>query len=345
MGWGIRELASIAAQQPEVAGILNQESAGTVLSRLRAVPQAATFLEALDAFLIEHGHRTLKEFELSVPRWSEDPRPVLAMVRNYLQADCGPPPQSQRGEEQREALLDSVESRLLTLPAERWGRWRTRVLRRAINRVKHFAKLRENSRYYHITIWQVVRQKILQLEQRLLAGNKLKCKGDIFFLRVDELQAMAGGAVNWNDVEQAVRERRLDHVRECQQVPPRTIGLNEPERQPDATSDRLRGNGAAPGVCQGRARVILDPGANAEIKPGEILVAPYTDPAWTPLFLTARAAVVEIGSYLSHAGTIAREYGMPCVVDVAGCTRRIATGDLLSVDGNSGEVSVLERAG
>jgi pyruvate,water dikinase len=95
---------------------------------------------------------------------------------------------------------------------------------------------------------------------------------------------------------------------------------------------------------EGPARVILDPGSEAALRAGEILVAPYTDPAWTPLFLTAGAAVVEVGSYLSHAGTIAREFGLPCVVDVEGCTRRIRTGDRLRVDGASGEVWILERA-
>ena len=84
------------------------------------------------------------------------------------------------------------------------------------------------------------------------------------------------------------------------------------------------------------------PTTSAELQAGEILVAPFTDPAWTPLFLTARAAVVEIGSYLSHAGTIAREYGMPCVVDVEACTSRIRDGMRLAVDGDRGVVTLLD---
>ena len=87
----------------------------------------------------------------------------------------------------------------------------------------------------------------------------------------------------------------------------------------------------------------MDPGTDAEIKPGEILIAPYTDPAWTPLFLIANAAVIEVGSYLSHAGTIAREYGMPCVVDVADCTNHIVSGDLIEVDGSNGTVRLIDE--
>jgi len=85
----------------------------------------------------------------------------------------------------------------------------------------------------------------------------------------------------------------------------------------------------------------MDPAIDATVLPGEILVAPYTDPAWTPLFLTASAAVVEVGSYLSHAGTIAREYGLPCVVDAPNCTARLKTGDRIRVNGSNGTVVLL----
>ena len=93
------------------------------------------------------------------------------------------------------------------------------------------------------------------------------------------------------------------------------------------------------------AHLILDPSISLELKPGEVLVAPYTDPAWTPLFLTAGAAVVEVGSYLSHAGTVAREFGMPCVVDLQDCTRLIHSGVIVRVQGDRGLVRIISRQG
>ena len=114
-----------------------------------------------------------------------------------------------------------------------------------------------------------------------------------------------------------------------------------PAGEEAVAADRLHGQSASPGRYQGVARVILDPAVDATLQPGEVLVAPYTDPAWTPLFLTAGAAVVEVGSYLSHAGTVAREFGMPCVVDVPDCTRRIQTGMRVDVDGGRGVVRIL----
>jgi phosphoenolpyruvate synthase/pyruvate phosphate dikinase len=112
--------------------------------------------------------------------------------------------------------------------------------------------------------------------------------------------------------------------------------MNDAPQGPDS-SDCLRGQGASPGVYEGCARVIFEQRNANELKPGEVLVAPYTDPAWTPLFF-AGAAVVEVGSYLSHAGAVAREYAMRCVVDVAACTSKIRTGDRLCVDAGNGQV-------
>jgi len=175
--------------------------------------------------------------------------------------------------------------------------------------------------------------------------GKLKCKDDVFFLRVNELSALQSGKLQWLDVEDRIRERRIEHIRLCKMGPPKTIGIELPEKYAPAAQHegamQLQGQPASPGAYEGLARVILDPSIDVELAPGEVLVAPYTDPAWTPLFLTAGAAVVEVGSYLSHAGTVAREFGMPCVVDVAEATQRIRTGDRIAVDGNLGSVRIL----
>jgi phosphoenolpyruvate synthase/pyruvate phosphate dikinase len=103
----------------------------------------------------------------------------------------------------------------------------------------------------------------------------------------------------------------------------------------------LTGQCASPGIAEGTVRLVLDPATDGEIKSGEILVAPYTDPAWTPLFLGAAAVVVETGSYLSHAGTIARELGIPCLVDVAGVMASLRNGQRLCVDATQGKAFLL----
>ena len=174
----------------------------------------------------------------------------------------------------------------------------------------------------------------------------MRCKDDIFYLEWRELEELRSGDLGWRDVEDRIRTRRLQRIRLAKQGSPKTIGLETSANViPPVDATRLKGQTASPGSYEGRARVILDPTSDVNLEPGEVLIAPYTDPAWTPLFLTANAAVVEVVSYLSHAGTVAREYAMPCIVDVRGCMSRIKTGDVVRVDGPAGEVWIVETAG
>jgi pyruvate,water dikinase len=335
MGRTIRSLARTARAQPAVADILTREEPEHALARLRQEPAAREFLARLEDFLSVHGHRAIREFELRSARWEENPAPVLGMLRNHLMADASVVDPEEKAGRVRAELEAQIRSSV------RGVRWR--LVRLARDRARDYLKLRENSRFYHIMGIGVVRRKILAIEAELLQAGRLKCKDDIFFLYWREVVALRRGRLEWRDVDQRIRERRMEHVRLARMSPPRTIGIERRE-ETAAEGEALRGQTASPGRCRGLARVILDPSADLALRPGEVLVAPYTDPAWTPLFLTAGAAVVEVGSYLSHAGTVAREFGMPCIVDVADCTRRIRTGDEVEVDGDRGLVRILTAA-
>ena len=189
--------------------------------------------------------------------------------------------------------------------------------------------------------WNSARKKILKAEEQLIGAGKLKVENDIFYLKWLEIQELLDGRLGWRDVEETIRGRRMQNLRWTKQGAPKMVNIVTTAKARVLTEGQLGGQGASPGQYEGVARVIMDPSVDAEIRPGEVLIAPYTDPAWTPLFLTARAAVVGVGSYLSHAGTIAREYGMPCVVDVVDCTSRIKSGDRIIVDGTEGLVPLV----
>ena len=109
-----------------------------------------------------------------------------------------------------------------------------------------------------------------------------------------------------------------------------------------AAGDVLTGLGGCPGVATGRARVVTDPGDPRGLEPGDVLVAPLTDPSWTPLFVAADAVVVDVGAVMSHAIIVSRELGIPCAVSVTDATRRIPDGALIEVDGGAGTVRILE---
>ena len=341
MGRDILGLAKIAKQNTTVCELLKNKQPKDAVQAIRDSREGGEFITALTEFLAMHGHRALKEFELNSVRWEEDPSPVLGMVRNYLLVDTNLEQADSSIKAQRESLKQQVRDELRALPYEALGNPRTRLIEALIKQTKYYMKLRENSRFYHIMAFYAVRLKILKIEQELLSKKIMKCKDDIFYLRWNEVVQLQAGESDWTDVEDTIRARRMEHIRRGKMVPPKTIGMDIEEVEEYDNEKALSGQGASPGRYEGIARVIMDPATDNEIEPGEILIAPYTDPAWTPLFLTANAAVIEVGSYLSHAGTIAREYGMPCVVDVANCTSKITTGTRISVDGSNGKVTIL----
>jgi len=350
MGRGIWALAKEAKKRPAVKELLEKTKQEKILAKLQEEPEARGFLERLEQFLAQNGHRALKELELQSIRWDENPAPVLGMIRNYLLVESDPSEHEKKMDQTRQDLDEEIRKKLEKYPFERLFRPRWRLIRYVASRTKFFAKMRENSRFYHIMAFYIVRKKILRLEEELIQQKKLRCKGDIFFLRWPELVQMQADELGWLDVEDRIRDRRMEHIRLSKMVPPKTIGVKLMERDEtrepiETAGEALTGQSASPGGYEGVAHVILDPSIDIELKPGEILVAPYTDPAWTPLFLTAGAAVVEVGSYLSHAGTVAREFGMPCVVDVPDCTVRIHSGVRLNVDGDRGLVRILKGEG
>lgn len=341
MGRRILDLARLARRETELQQLVTSTPLKELESRLRAEPVAREFVTALDSFLARHGHRALKEFEFNAARWEEDPTLILGMVRNYLLVDSDLEDSEVRAREHRARLQTDVTAALaentpLLLRSIRQG-----IVNQLVQQTQYYMKLRENSRFFHIMGFYAVRRKILKIETSLLDRGLLKCRDDIFYLHWHEVTDLNCEKLQWADVEDIIRSRRMEYIRQSKIVPPKTIGLDIESPAPEG-SDSLSGQGASPGRYEGIARVIMDPATDSEIEPGEILVAPFTDPAWTPLFLTASAAVVEVGSYLSHAGTIAREYGMPCVVDVTNCTSRITSGSRIVVDGSQGSVTLLE---
>ena len=344
MGRGIWALAKEAKRHEPVRKLLQKNKPDKVLDALKAEPEARDFLDQLDRFLAVHGHRAVREFELATPRWDENPTPVLGMVRNYMLVESDPGGHEKNMDQTRTDLMEEIRGRLVKKPLERALGLRWRMIRFMIERARYFTRNRENSRFYHIMAFQIVRKKILEIEAEFLNQGKLRCKGDIFYLNRQEIADMRDGRLGWLEVEDRIRERRIEHIRLSKIIPPKVIGIKikeKPLKEAEVDADSIAGQGASPGEYEGHAHVILDPSIDIELRPGEILVAPYTDPAWTPLFLTAGAAVVEVGSYLSHAGTVAREFGMPCVVDVPECTKLIHTGVRVRVDGDRGLVRVI----
>lgn len=331
----IAALASLARADVALKAALGAEQAPDPTELLNSVGHQHPFALAFAGFLRRFGHRGAREVELASPRWREDPASVLALVRAHLRAE--------RTATQPHGLQLAARDRLHQSLPRGLRRW---LVDRLLQGIRRHVALRENTRHYHSLAMATTRDKLRALEQTLLAEGRLRCVDDLFFLHWEEARDLAGGALDWREVEDRIRQRRLRHQRLARRAPPLTVNVDLPAApatgQAAAGGVFLVGEGASAGTAEGPARVLFDPCLEDALRPGEVLVAPYTDPAWTPLFPAASAIVVEVGSFLSHAGTVAREYGIPCVVDVSGCTQRIRSGQRLRVDAALGRVEILD---
>ena len=191
-----------------------------------------------------------------------------------------------------------------------------------------------------IRIFGRLRQILLPVGPELAAKGRIASPDDMWFLSVPELRRAIGG----EDMREVVAVRRAEYRRELRRRRVPRILLSdgtdaEVAFAPPIPDGAIRGAAASPGTARGVARVIRSP-SGAKLEPGEVLVAPSTDPGWTPLFLTASALVMEIGGMMSHGAVVAREYGIPAVVGVPDATERIATGQLVSVNGSAGTVTI-----
>ena len=300
------------------------------------------YLAQWDTFMVEHGHHARGEIDLMTPRWSEQPDYVLAVVRSYLAAAerVDPPAVRRRRAAEKERLREKCRRSL-----------RNPLTRRAFDLLLHqaqgAARMRENGKSEAVRRLAVLRWSALDLGRRLADRGLLASPEDVFFLTLDEIPS-ARAVPPGLEARAVVLERRAQRERDLAlDPPPVVVGRFDPTRTGTAPGPlqihEFTGLAVCGGVARGRARVIPDLAADAHVLPGEILVAPYTDPGWTPYFLPAAGIVVDMGGLLSHGSICAREYGIPAVVNVGPASKTIRTGQMLEVDGDRGVVRMLDK--
>ena len=295
----------------------------------------------LGEFLARYGHRSAAEIDVGVARWSEDPTPVFAAIANYLRlTDPAQAPDRRFAAAAREAEAKIDE---LVVRARRTHPVRAVGAGFFLRRSRALAGLRELPKFAWLHAFAEMRRQLLAVGEELHARGLLEQADDIVFLDLREAHDAAGGT----DLRELVAARRAEYARETARRAVPGLLLSDgtvPEALAPvgpAADGSLVGAAAAPGVATGRARVVLDP-TDAHVEPGEILVAPTTDPGWTPLFMTIGGLVTETGSPMAHGPTVAREYGIPAVICVRDATHRIRTGQVVSIDGAAGTVLVEE---
>jgi len=328
------ELWRLASRAHEHRGLLT----GAPPSELAARYLAGELPDlGLAAFLARYGKRTSAEVDVGTPRWSEDPTPVFAAVANYLRVTDP----AQAPDRRFAAAARAAEGKLdeLVRRARRRSPVRAGAAGFLLRRARAVGGLRELPKFTWVHLLDEIRRQLLLVGASLAGRGLVDRPDDIMFLDLDEASAAAGGAA----VRETVAARRAVYGRELRRRRVPDVLLSDgtdagallPERP--SREGELVGMPGAAGSVTGRARVLFDP-SDARLEPGEILVAPSTDPGWTPLFLTAGGLVTETGGPNAHGPTVAREYGIPAVIGVAHATRAIRTGQRITLDGAAGTV-------
>ena len=293
------------------------------------------FLSLLEDFLVHNGARTAGEFELALPRWRENPSFVIMIIQRFIGASASNFvfPDWELRLEKHEKIVCQIGDQLTF-----YKRW---IFLRVLNSYRKFSTLRENMKYRLMEGYEELRNYFLVVGKTLVDASVLRDSADIFFLEPHEIESLGSAQMENGAVDRLVSERKQQYEMLNKEPAPDLIFCDIFTASP-RLADNMCGIGCSPGTAEGFARVLKDISEAKLLEPGEILIAPHTDPGWTPLFLICKGLVAETGGFLSHGATVAREYGIPAVVSVTGATEKIRTGDLIKVDGDRGVVAICE---
>jgi phosphohistidine swiveling domain-containing protein len=295
------------------------------------------FAAPWQAFLKTFGHRSLYEVEMANPRWREQPDYLFEVLASYVTLDrIDTPFDPQERQRCRYAAEDEAINALAS--------WRRLWFRLVLRRVQLFSRLRENSKSHLVQLIDIGRCMALAAARFLVEDGVLADSESIFLLEMDEVLAALRHEKDAQETAQHITQRHFERQRYAAFQPPEVIIGERPfYEQPLLDQARaLHGLPSSPGRVTGIARVLHVPQEGVRLQPGDILVAPSTDPGWTPLFLLAAGLVMETGGYLSHGAIVAREYGIPAVLNVAAATSYIPDGCTVMLDGAAGTVQLVD---
>ena len=339
---GLHALARLVREHPELSTAFREESVGTVLRIIESPDDEPSrkFSTAFTEFIQRWGYRCQGEIDPTNLDWEEQPGIPISQIRSMLDVDdeCAPEPSIARSVARRERLEAEIRERL---PDELTSAFDT-----ALEAAQHFTRLRDRSKVAWAMAARRARAPYLALARGLVREGLLEREDDLRFCFLSEIEQLVGEAVP-PGLSERLTHRRAQADEAAQHVlPSHWVGQPAIERlsEPVGETTCLLGIGVSPGdgPVTGPARVIssTELGLARAVQEGDVLVAPFTDAPWTPLFVPAGAIVVERGGMHSRAATVAREFGVPYVVMVDDATRRISDGETVTVDGGTGEVTV-----
>jgi rifampicin phosphotransferase len=343
MGLELLDVADVIRPYPGVIDYLRQVKEDNFLQedQLVRLDGGRETRDAICAYLNKYGMRCAGEIDITRARWVEKPTTLIPVILGNIR-NFGPHAASRKFEQGLEEALKKegeLLERVRQLPG---GKRKANETKRMISLVRYLAGYREYPKYGIVNRYFAYKEALLKEAGQLLQANIIYEKEDVYYLTFEELQE----AVRTNQLDyQVIRNRKIDYKLYTKLAPPRVITSDgeivagEYKRK-DLPEEAIVGLPVSSGVIEGRARVILTM-EDADLEDGDILVTSFTDPSWTPLFVSIKGLVTEVGGLMTHGAVIAREYGLPAVVGVEHATRLIKDGQRIRVNGTDGFVEIL----
>ena len=341
MGLALLDVADVIRPYPEVIDYLQHVKDENFLDELDQFEGGRETRDAFNAFLNKYGMRCAGEIDMTRTRWSEKPIILVPMILGNIK-NFEPNAGKRKFEQGLRVALEKEKELLDRLKQLPDGEQKAKETKRMIDRIRNFIGYREYPKYGMINRYFVYKQALLKEAEQLVNSGIIHEKEDIYYLTFEEFRE----AVRTNKLDyQIINKQKADYKLYEKLATPRVITsdgetLSGAYKRENLPAEAIAGLPVSSGVIEGRARVILNM-EDANLEEGDILVTSFTDPSWTPLFVSIKGLVTEVGGLMTHGAVIAREYGLPAVVGVENATKLIKDGQRIRVHGTEGYIEIV----
>ena len=344
MGLALLDVADVVRPFPEIIDYLSRRAGikdDNFFGELSQFNGGQETLNAIETFLNKYGMRCVGEIDITKTRWSEKPTIlvpiILSNTRNFKPGEG-----KRKFEQGREEALKKEQQLLDQLKKLPGGEEKANETKRMIQLARNFMGYREYPKYGMVNRYFVYKMALLREAEKLVRDNLIHENDDIYYLTFEELrEVVRTGKLDYQVISQRKEEYKIFE----KLTPPRVI-TSDGEivagnyKREDLPAGAIAGLAVSSGIIEGRARVIMNM-EDADLEDGDILVTTFTDPSWTPLFVSIKGLVTEVGGLMTHGAVIAREYGLPSVVGMENATRLIKDRQRIRVNGTEGYVQIL----
>lgn len=341
MGLALLEVADAIRPYPEVIGYLQHAKDDNFLDALVKLKGGREARNAIETYLDKYGMRCPGEIDITKTRWSEKPGALVSIILSNIK-NFEPGAGKRKFEQGLQEALKKEQELLSRLKLLVDGEQKAKETKRMIDLIRNFSGYREYPKYGMVSRYFVYKQALLKEGEELARAGVIREKEDIYYLAFEELHEV----VRTGKLDYQVISKRKDEYRTYEKLTPPRVITSDGEiivgkyKREDLPAGAIAGLPVSSGMIEGRARVILNM-KDARLEDGDILVTTFTDPSWTPLFVSVKGLVTEVGGLMTHGAVIAREYGLPAVVGVENATRLIKDGQRIRVHGTEGYVEIL----